>query len=83
MFHAVLPPNSPMCTAFLSVFLLPPTSYHSGGVNAAMADGSVRFISDTIDCGDTTAFRPASGKSPYGVFGAMGTPSGGETISSL
>jgi hypothetical protein len=52
-------------------------------------DGSVHFISETINCGDTTA--PGSdptgyknymtGKSVYGVFGALGTPQGGETSS--
>jgi prepilin-type processing-associated H-X9-DG protein len=42
------------------------SSYHSGGVNVGMADGSVRFVRDTIDF---TAWR------------AMGTANGGEVIS--
>ncbi len=47
-----------------------------------MADGSVRFVSDTIDCGDLSAVSTkGTGKSPYGVWGAMGTPAGGETVS--
>ncbi|MCF0233871.1 MAG: DUF1559 domain-containing protein, partial [Thermoguttaceae bacterium] len=59
---------------------------HSGGVNGVMGDGSVRFISETIDCGtylNSTDYlwKDPSGKSPYGVWGAMGTISGGETIS--
>jgi prepilin-type processing-associated H-X9-DG protein len=29
--------------------LVPPRSWHPGGVNAALCDGSVTFISDTID----------------------------------
>lgn len=29
--------------------IVPPRSYHPGGVNAALGDASVRFISDTID----------------------------------
>lgn len=29
--------------------IIPPRSAHSGGVNAVLGDGSVRFISDTVD----------------------------------
>lgn len=29
--------------------IIPPRSFHPGGVNAGLADGSVRFISETID----------------------------------
>jgi prepilin-type processing-associated H-X9-DG protein len=69
--------------------LFPPTSNHTGGVNCTFVDGSVHFISETINCGDTTA--PGSnptgyksymiGPSVYGVFGALGTPQGGEPAS--
>ncbi|MDR1957734.1 MAG: DUF1559 domain-containing protein, partial [Planctomycetaceae bacterium] len=31
------------------------SSQHTGGVNAALADGSVQFISETIDCGTLTS----------------------------
>jgi len=58
-----------------------PTSNHSGGVNACMADGGVRFVSDMIDTGNLNASAVQSGKSPYGVWGAMGTRAGGETVS--
>jgi len=82
-FHTVLPPNAPSCQASSNGYwgaIFPPNSYHSGGVNCAMADGSVRFVSETIDCGDLSATSTqCTGKSPYGVWGAMGTPSGGET----
>jgi len=82
-FHTVLPPNAPSCQASSSGFwggLYPPNSYHTGGVNLGMADGSVRFVSDTIDCGDISATSTqCTGKSPYGAWGALGTPSGGET----
>ena len=82
MVHCVLPPNSASCLGgYTAVGLFAPTSYHSGGVNAVLADGSVRFISDTIDCGDISACRPYTGPSPYGVWGAMGTPMGGESKS--
>ncbi len=83
-FHTVLPPNSPSCQATTTDYwgsLYPPNSFHSGGVNVGMADGSVRFVSDTVDCGDLSAVSTqCTGRSPYGVWGAMGTPAGGETI---
>jgi hypothetical protein len=46
-----------------------------------MADGSVRFISDNIDSGDLSiAAAEAIGASPYGVWGALGTKAGTETV---
>ena len=61
-------------------------SNHSGGVNCGMMDGSVRFVTDGIDCGDTKAKvnytdGQKTGKSPYGVWGALGSRSGGESES--
>lgn len=89
-FTTVLPPNSPSCIdgrygAYYGGGICSPTSNHSGGANVCRADGSVIFVSETIDCGDLT--KPAhgtdrgSGKSPYGVWGAMGSINGGETAS--
>jgi hypothetical protein len=57
---------------------------HVGGVHCLMADGAVRFVSENIDSGNLTAANPAQnggGLSPYGVWGALGTKSGGETVS--
>ena len=48
-------------------------------VNVGIADGSVRFVSDTIDAGSPNSYGVTAGKSPYGVWGALGTPTGGET----
>ena len=80
-FNTVLPPNSPVCSYSGDNVWGAATaqSNHSGGVNAAMLDGSVRFVSETIDCGDSYAHAVSSGKSPYGVWGAMGSKAGGET----
>ena len=82
-FNTVLPPNSPNCSySGDNVWgVASAQSNHSGGVNACMLDGSVRFVSDTIDCGDAYAPAVVSGQSPYGVWGAMGSAQGGETVS--
>ncbi|MGN1199210.1 MAG: DUF1559 domain-containing protein [Thermoguttaceae bacterium] len=89
-FNTVLPPNSPSCgfsTALIqhSGGYYSASSNHSGGVNALRADGSVAFISETIDCGDELgtdwSVADPTGQSPFGVWGAMGTVSGGETTS--
>ncbi len=80
-FSTTVPPNSVACIWSNSYpwIVGGAQSYHSGGVNVGMMDGSVRFVSDTVDTGDLNAYQVTSGKSPYGVWGAMGTPQGGET----
>jgi len=96
-FNTVLPPNSPSCLwgtggggAGWGVFSA--SSFHAGGVNGVFMDGSVRFIPDTINTGDLNGaqggYHAGSGSAPvqsgpsnYGVWGALGTPQGGETAS--
>ncbi len=86
-FNTALPPNSPNCVRMTSVTwgFFPAQSNHPGGVNVGMADGSVRFVSDTVDCGDLSGdYKPREyfdGKSPFGVWGAMGTINGRESTS--
>lgn len=80
-FCTVLPPNSPSCASenwgdAWGVFSA--SSYHPSGINGLFGDGSVRFISDTINTGDLTSPEITSGISPYGVWGAIGTMSGSE-----
>ncbi len=77
MFHTIVPPNSTQykfgacrndcngCSPDAAVFTNA-QSNHSGGVNVLMADGSVRFVKDSIG---------------WGVWWAIGTKAGGETIS--
>ena len=78
------PPNSVSCAwnnHDAQNGLYPPSSNHSGGVNAVMGDGSVRFIRDSINVGNLNASgRGLNGMSPFGVFGAMGTRAGGESV---
>jgi len=80
-FTTVLPPNSPSCKTARwdgDWGIYSPTSYHPGGVLGLLADGAVRFISDTINAGQATQKQVTAGPSPYGVWGALGSKSGGE-----
>jgi len=86
-FNTVLAPNSPSCggssgNADNTVTVLPPTSGHRAGVNVAFADGSTRFVSDTVDTGNTgsAVSYSTTGASPYGVWGAMGSKAGAESL---
>ncbi len=84
-FNTVLGPNKPACfgdtnaAADSNVVIAPASSMHTGGVNAVSMDGSVRFISNAIDTGNTSLIMvPPVGQSRYGVWGALGTLDGGE-----
>jgi prepilin-type processing-associated H-X9-DG protein len=83
LFQAVLPPNAPSCfnTNEESQMMLTVSSYHTGGANAALCDGTARFISSTIDTGDINIETPLNhtGYSNYSVWGAMGSINGGES----
>ena len=81
--HTILPPNAPSCREgndFIWV-IATASSYHPGGANVSMADGSVRFINEAIDTGRLTDNPVDSGRSPYGVWGAMGSINGDESRS--
>ena len=98
-FYAWAPPNWPNCGRINSTLnaelwaYTPASSYHQGGVNVAMCDGAVRYVSETVDAGDTTRVQPDNagavsstsyktytGPSIRGVWGAMSTIKGGETF---
>jgi prepilin-type N-terminal cleavage/methylation domain-containing protein len=80
----VLPPNSASCydntrggfhgdnDPSWDYGIFSASSRHVGGINVILADGSVRFISENIDTGN---IQPPN---DYGVWGALGTRSGGE-----
>lgn len=92
-FQTVLPPNSASCTSDLGIedAIASASSTHAGGVYVLMADGAVRFASDTIDTGDLTSpgvaaqpgYTPPGSKSPYGVWGALGSRASREVITDL
>ncbi len=95
-FHAVstiLPPNSAVCLIGNPAWqsggghygpgLWTATSDHTGGVNVALGDGSVMFVTENIDAGNISVVAPSpdvAGESPYGVWGALGTKAGTETL---
>ena len=62
------------------------SSYHSGGANGVLGDGGVRFFSETVDAGNPNfnGTFVLTGRdradSPYGVWGALGSRSGGESV---
>ena len=89
-FNTVFPPNAPSCTwqsanpqnADNQHGVVPPTSGHPGGVNCLFADGSVSFVSNTINTGNLGVGTRGDygGPSNYGVWGALGSKSGGEAV---
>ena len=97
-FHAAVPPNSPSCwgenlgqNENHTCACISASSNHNGGVNVCMCDGSVRFVSETVDCGDLTHVlgypnwtgegHQWVGPSTQGVWGSLATPKGKETVS--
>ncbi len=91
-FNTVLGPNKPSCfgdanrAADSGTVILTASSMHTGGVNTSRCDGSVHFVSDAIDTGNTTAINATAaaprptGPSLYGAWGALGTADGGEVV---
>ena len=84
-FSTILPPNSPSCarTDDTNWGFYTANSNHPGGVSCLLLDGSVRFVSEVIDCGNLNGtYDPKvylKEASPFGIWGAMGTISGGES----
>lgn len=85
----VLPPNTLSCSrdsgAVNNYGVWTPSSFHSGGVNCGVADGSVRFVSDTINSRDSNVTLPLpsdtlTGPSPYGIWGNFGARDDGVAI---
>ncbi len=92
-FNTILPPNSEFCIANNGTYhgnsaIAPPGSRHQGGCHILMGDGAVKFITDSIEAGDSTSAQvyqgspvPEGSKSPFGLWGSLGTRAASETIS--
>ncbi|QDT10310.1 DUF1559 domain-containing protein [Planctomycetes bacterium K23_9] len=89
--YTVLPPNAEMCIGSWedAPGTCPPSSNHQGGAHILMGDGAVVFMTDAVEAGDRraggvrlglTGSRSPGSKSPYGLWGALGTKSANETI---
>ncbi|TWU56401.1 hypothetical protein Poly51_23110 [Rubripirellula tenax] len=88
----ILPPNSEICSRTNGDDLNlvgSASSYHQGGAHVLMGDGAVKFITDSIEAGTSTAGMVWSGgvgpqsagsESPYGLWGALGTRAAKEVI---
>jgi prepilin-type N-terminal cleavage/methylation domain-containing protein/prepilin-type processing-associated H-X9-DG protein len=85
------PPNKAVCGSNFSVspMIAPPSSRHQGGVHVLMGDGAVKFITDSIEAGTQTSAHvgndanhlPPGLRSPFGLWGALGTRAAKETDS--
>ncbi|TWT80884.1 hypothetical protein CA13_23300 [Planctomycetes bacterium CA13] len=91
-FFTVMPPNKEACNqqnaggdAYYGA-----SSRHQGGVHVLMADGAVKFITDSIEAGKVTSTVKAdylinkwnnTGKqSPFGLWGSLGTRASKEVV---
>ncbi|EMI22668.1 protein containing DUF1559 [Rhodopirellula maiorica SM1] len=74
-FQTILPPNKPSCFRGRDVSQGVSTagSRHQGGVHVLMADGAIKFITDSIEAGNINGTPQNGNQSPYGLWGALGT----------
>ena len=96
MFHTIRPPNAELCLrgGHATDGTMPASSRHPGGAHVLMADGAIKFITDSIESGDQNAppvtqqntnggyisVNPPGSPSPYGLWGSLGTRASSEVI---
>jgi len=84
-FATAVPPNGPNCQRANPDGAwghIPASSRHPGGAQIVMGDAKVAFISENIDTGNPNAaslLGNTGGRSPYGVWGALGTRASSDT----
>lgn len=100
-FVTMLPPNREVCVqgnnaldsstrrGYTRPGSYPTSSRHQGGAHVVMADGAVKFITDSIEAGNSGAVNVRFGgagisapgsRSPYGLWGSLGSRASKETI---
>jgi len=82
-FQTIFSPNKPSCFrggGLNSQGISTAGSRHQGGAHVLMTDGAVRFITDSIDSGNPTLTPQVGDRSPYGLWGALGTAASAETL---
>lgn len=88
----ILPPNTELCARHTANFEFwgSASSRHQGGAHVLMTDGAVKFITDSIEAGDSSSAQvgadvgmlPAGSESPFGLWGSLGTRASKEVIES-
>jgi len=91
-FYTMLPPNTETCFhgGIYDEYINSASSHHQGGAHVLMGDGAVKFITDSIDAGnsnsaqvkawDNVGVLPAGSQSPFGLWGRLGTRANKEVI---
>ncbi len=92
-FHTIRPPNSySMSRGWADNFgFSTAASRHQGGCHVLIADGAVKFVTDSVEAGNQNRTAPgcagggadAGMQSPYGIWGALGSKDGFETNTTL
>ncbi|TWU47443.1 hypothetical protein Poly51_52430 [Rubripirellula tenax] len=88
----ILPPNREACGRFNALgttLVATVSSRHQGGAHILMGDGAVKFITDSIEAGNSnagmvwhngTGVSAPGSMSPYGLWGSLGTRASSEVI---